>query len=60
MGAKAPRLSSRALDISDDAWLEAVRRAEKVRSLATGGTCGRAIIKAAADTLGLTLHRFIG
>jgi putative transposase len=54
VGAKPPRLSSRALDISDDAWSEAVRRAEKVRSLATGGTCGRAVVKAAADALGLS------
>jgi len=54
VGAKPPRPSSRALDISDDAWSKALRRAEKVRSLATGGTCGRAVVKAAADALGLS------
>ena len=52
-GAKPPRPSSRASDISDDAWSEAVRRADLVRSLATGGACGRAVVKAAADSLGL-------
>jgi putative transposase len=49
--AKPPRPTSRALDISDDAWSEALRRAEKVRSLATGG---RAVVKAAVDALGLS------
>ena len=45
---------SRLLDVSEDAWAEAVRREQNVRRLANTDTCSKAEVQAAAKDLGLS------
>lgn len=63
MAVRTPRPPARPLDISDDAWSEAVRREATLRSLATSATRDRVVVKVAADALGLSsaqVYRLIG
>ena len=63
MAVRTPSPPARPLDISDDAWSEAVRREATLRSLATSATRDRAVVKVAADALGLSsaqVYRLIG
>jgi putative transposase len=49
-----PPISSRPLDVSEEDWSEAVRREAQVRPLAAADTNGRAVVRLAADALGLS------
>ena len=55
VAAKSPRPPARPLDIPEDDWSEAVRRERVVRPLAIAGTSSRAVVKAAAGALGLSV-----
>ena len=49
-----PSISSRPLDVSEEDWSEAVRREAQVRPLVAAETSGRAVVRLAADALGLS------